>query len=159
MTGADFMVAIVVPIVSAIVGAFTASQLSFHDTRRQLAMEAFLKIRKDLQDFRVAILKCHPQSLRGVPDAERWTRQQELHWATNELDGNCLRLGLLFDKKADPLGEKIAAIAGRAELITLSPASLPTFDQCQELLNRDVTEACHAIKPLWKSVASGVDAE
>jgi hypothetical protein len=76
----------------------------------------------------------------------------------NELDSNCLLVGLLFDKLADELGRKMRALADWTHIVTGMPCEdgkfrdLVSFDECQDRLNKQIAAICAEMKPLWQSM-------
>jgi len=138
------IVAALVPFLSV----YAAQQLVRQDAKRTAAREVFLRVHKDIQDFRVAFLT-HFKNIARSPDVQKSAR--ELQEMVTALNADCLVLGLIFDKQADPLGRRVQQLGRTAQLL-FSDSPPPTFKKCQEGLNRDIQAISQEMKPLWDSL-------
>lgn len=82
------------------------------DSVRVLAIDAFLKISKDMLHFKHTFLAWHPDNNRPthsdlVDRATERTLKNEYFNAYTALRSNCLGVGLLFDRRGDALGRAI----------------------------------------------------
>ena len=145
VAAATLITSAVVPFLSV----YFAQRLVRQDTLRQAARDAFLRVSKDIQDYRVAFLAHYLNVLHKPSDLLQ--SAHELQRMVTMLNGDCLLLGLIFDRKADPLGSRIQQLVVTAQLL-LSDKPPPPFDKCQEGLNRDIQAILQETEPLWDSL-------
>ena len=148
----NLIVAIAVVIVSVVVpflSVYAAQRLVRRDAFRQLARDAFLRISRHIQEYRIAFLEHYENVVQRSDDVRHSAgKVQQMVVMLNE---DCLYLGLLFDKDADPLGSRVQQLAATAQLL-FSDSGPPTLDKCQEGLSRDIEAISQEMKPLWDSL-------
>ena len=129
------------------------------DARRRLIMEAFLKISRDTVTLKHAFLAWHPQN--NTPTHSQLVDQEterrlkkEFFEAYTALRGNCLSVGLLFDKQGDTLGKAIQDLYDKAGQVTKHfTATPPSAVECEAKMNEHIRMIEEAMQPLWKSLA------
>ena len=142
---AMLILAAVVPFLSVL----AAQRLVCRDAMRRDARDAFLSVKKHIQDYRLAFLKHYMNLTNNSPDVQQSaTNLQEMVTALN---GDYFFLGLVFDKKADTLGSRVQQLAGTAQVL-FSDSPPPTFEKCEEGLKKDIQAISEEIKPLWDSL-------
>lgn len=152
LEAATLIVAIAAVIVSAVVpflSVLAAQRLVRRDAFRESARDAFLRVSRHIQEYRIAFLEHYMNVVQGSSDVRHSAaRLQEM---VTILNGDCLYLGLLFDKRGDPLGSRVQQLAGTAQLLFCASGP-PTFDKCQEGLKKDIQAISEQMKPLWDSL-------
>ncbi len=133
-------------VVGPILSVYAAQRLVRQDASRQVARDAFLRVSKDIQDFRVAFLAYYTDLANKSPGFRG--SAHDLQRMVTILNADCLLLGLIFDKKADPMGSKVQQLAESAKLL-FSDSPPPHFDECQKGLATGIQAICDEMKPLW----------
>ena len=152
LEAATLVVAIAAVIVSVVVPFLSvhAAQRSVRrDAFRESVRDAFLRVSSHIQQYRIAFIEHYMNAIQHSGDLPH--SAAKLQEMVTVLNGDCLYLGLLFDKDADPLGSRVQQLAGTAQLL-FSDSGPPTFDKCQEGLNRDMQAISKQMKPLWDSL-------
>jgi hypothetical protein len=144
---------VLVPFLSII----ASQQLVRLDAKRQAAMSAFLKINKDMQNFRHAFLARHPTVLplsseelvimTSKDAVDRLTRA--LLDEITELNGDKLMVGLIFGDEGQDLIQGLGALASRAALLLDEKSPPPPISECEQGLQTEVLAISRTMKPLW----------
>ena len=145
----NIVIAFLVPFLSV----YAAQVLVRRDAKRQTARDILLKTSRDIQSFRHSFLDRHPEKLTTAnADSETTARlARELVDCVTDLNGDCLILGLMFDKQADELGSSVRALASKADLL-LGESQPPPLEVCQDGLNKEIVEISQKMRPLWESL-------
>lgn len=152
LDAANIVIALLVPFLSV----WAAQTLVERSAKKRDAREIFLRVHIDVQDFRQSFLDRHPERLAslnaGVSGGNEVadTASRQVVGCVTALNGDCLVLGLVFDKKADGLGSRVQSLASKAKLLFCDKPP-PALAVCQDGLNKDVQEIAQEMKALWRS--------
>ena len=140
-----------------------AHDLSGRQSRAQTAMNAFIKLNLDLQEYRDALVGFAARPVKfvdvggGAVFGCGYEGEEERLWrlknAIANLNADCLALGLIFDKRADTLGKAIHSFIEEAPVMrNAANQRKEELVITEDRLNKRVVEISLLIRPLWESV-------
>jgi hypothetical protein len=152
---------ILVGVASAIVAALVpflsvrrAQQLADQSQRQRHIIDLYLRIQKDIQNYRLAFLDRHPDRIPQIDPALELRLTRQLQDCITMLNGDCLVVGLLFGHKGDEIGMRIRELGETAKVL-LEPGNKPTFAECQQKMKEMIPRVTWEMKQAWYEEVPG----